>query len=286
MQRATDNVRRLQEFLSANSLVCTIKPYTSEEAAAKQMDLDLEAGRIDLKLGNAPDDTGTFRAVAYFDAQPHYLVTQPDNKELLEQLNWAMEHILLSDPHFSEEVYNRYFDDTGVENLLLTEEEKAYIQQKGSVTVAVPEYYHPLYCVGYEDGDHVGLIPELLDKITARYGIQFSYLLADSYAQTQQLVIEGKADMAGIFFDDAAAAMRSELAQTKPYAALNDLIVRNRAVTYPADGLTCGLLKGRHLPAYVKASEVIYFQPLKRYYPRLIQGRWILPADFPPGWSR
>ena len=281
VQRATDNVRRLQEFLSANSLVCTIKPYTSEEAAAKQMDLDLEAGRIDLKLGNAPDDTGTFRAVAYFDAQPHYLVTQPDNKELLEQLNWAMEHILLSDPHFSEEVYNRYFDDTGVENLLLTEEEKAYIQQKGSVTVAVPEYYHPLYCVGYEDGDHVGLIPELLDKITARYGIQFSYLLADSYAQTQQLVIEGKADMAGIFFDDAADAMRSELAQTKPYAALNDLIVRNRAVTYPADGLTCGLLKGRHLPAYVKASEVIYFSTIEEVLSAVNTGK----VDFACGLS-
>ncbi|WP_320957387.1 ATP-binding protein [Enterocloster asparagiformis] len=281
VQRATDNVRRLQEFLSANSLVCTIKPYTSEEAAAKQMDLDLEAGRIDLKLGNAPDDTGTFRAVAYFDAQPHYLVTQPDNKELLEQLNWAMEHILLSDPHFSEEVYNRYFDDTGVENLLLTEEEKAYIQQKGSVTVAVPEYYHPLYCVGYEDGDHVGLIPELLDKITARYGIQFSYLLADSYAQTQQLVIEGKADMAGIFFDDAADAMRSELAQTKPYAALNDLIVRNQAVTYPADGLTCGLLKGRHLPAYVKASEVIYFSTIEEVLSAVNTGK----VDFACGLS-
>ena len=79
VQQATDNAHRLQEFLSANSLACTIKPYTSEEADAKKMDRDLEAGIIDVKLGNAPDDTGTFRAVAYFDAQPHYLVTQPGN---------------------------------------------------------------------------------------------------------------------------------------------------------------------------------------------------------------
>lgn len=259
VKRATDNVRRLEEFLSANGLNYTLKPYTSEEIAANQINLDLEAGIIDLKLGNATDDTGEFRAVAYFDAQPHYLVTQPDNKELLDQLNWAMERILLSDPHFSEEVYKRYFDDTGVENLLLTREEKAYIEQKGTVTVAVPDFYHPLYCIGYEDGDHVGLIPELLEKITVRYGIEFSYILADSYAHAQQLVIEGKADMAGIFFDDSADAMRSELVQTKSYAALNDLIVRNRSVTYPADGLTCGLLEGRQLPSYVKASDVTYF---------------------------
>ena len=231
VERAADNVRRLEEFLSANGLTYTLKSYTSEEVAADQINLDLETGKIDLKLGNATDDTGEFRAVAYFDAQPHYLVAQPDNQELLEQLNWAMERILLSDPHFPEEIYNRYFNDTGVENLVLTEEEKNYIEQKGTVTVAIPNYYHPLYCIGYEDGDHVGLVPELLEKITVRYGINFSYILADSYAHAQQLVIDGKADMTGIFFDDSADAMRSELVQTKSYASLNDLIVRNRSVT-------------------------------------------------------
>ena len=123
-------------------------------------------------------------------------------------------------PHFPEEVYERYFDDTGAENLLLTEEEKTYIERKGTVTVAAPNFYHPLYCIGYEDGDHVGLVPELLEKITARYGLKFSYILADSYAHAQQLVIEGNADMTGIFFDDSADAMRSKLVQTKSYAAL------------------------------------------------------------------
>ncbi|WP_418667057.1 ATP-binding protein [Allofournierella sp.] len=281
VERATENVRRLKEYLSANGLNCTLKPYTSKEVAADQIDLDLEAGKIDLKLGNATDDTGRFRAVVYFDAQPHYLVVQPGNQELLDQLNWAMERIALSDPHFSEEVYKRYFDDTGVENLLLTEEEKDYIEQKGTVTVAVPNYFHPLYCIGYEDGDHVGLVPELLDKIAARYGIKFSYIFADSYADAQQLVIQGKADMAGIFFDDAADAMRSELAQTKPYAALNDLIVRNRSVTYPEDGLTCGLLEGRQLPSYAKASKVTYFRTIEEVLAAVNTGK----VDFACGLS-
>lgn len=279
--RATENVRRLEGFLSANGLEYTLKPYSSEEVAANQINLDLEAGKIDLKLGNATDDTGEFRAVAYFDAQPHYLVVQPDNRELLEQLNWAMERIMLSDPHFSERVYNRYFDDTGVENLLLTEEEKDYIERKGTVTVAVPDYYHPLYCIGYEDGDHVGLVPELLEKISVRYGIDFSYILADSYSHAQQLVIDGKADMAGVFFGDSADAMRSELAQTNSYASLNDLIVRNRSVTYPADGLSCGLLEGRQLPSYVKASEVTYFATLEEVLSAVNTGK----VDFACGLS-
>ena len=66
VKRATENVRRLEEFLSVNGLEYTLKPYTSEEVAANQINLDLEAGKIDLKLGNATDDTGEFRTVAYF----------------------------------------------------------------------------------------------------------------------------------------------------------------------------------------------------------------------------
>ncbi|MBC5709024.1 transporter substrate-binding domain-containing protein [Hungatella sp. L12] len=281
VERATDNIRRLEAFLSTNGLSYTLRPYTSEEVAANQINLDLKAGKIDLKLGNATDDTGEYRAVAYFDAQPHYLVAQPDNRELLNQLNWAMERIMLSDPHFPEEVYTRYFNDTSVENLLLIEEEKSYIKQKGTVTVAVPDHFHPLYCIGYEDGDHTGLVPELLKKITARYGIEFSYIIADSYAHTQQLVIEGKADMAGIFFDDAAETMREELVQTKSYAALSDLIVRNRAVTYPADGLTCGLLEGRQLPSYAKASKITYFKTIEEVLSAVNTGR----VDFACGLS-
>lgn len=280
-ERAAENVRRLKEFLSVNDLDCTLKQYTSEEVTAKQMDKDLENGIIDLKLGNATDDSGAFRAVAYFDAQPHYLVTQPYDQELLDQLNWAMEKILLSDPHFPDEVYARYFDDAGVQSLLLTEEEKAYCKQKGAVRVAVPQSFHPLYCIDSNDGDHVGLIPELLDKITERYGIEFTYVLADSYAQTQQLVIEGKADISGAFFDDAAEPMRQDLAQTKPYAALNDLVVRNRTVTYPGDGLVCGLLEGRHLPTYVKASEVKYYKSIDKVLDAVNTGK----VDFACGLS-
>ena len=76
--------------------------------------------------------------------------------------------------------------------------------------------------------------------------------------------------------------MRSELVQTKSYASLNDLIVRNRSVTYPADGLTCGLLEGRQLPSYVKkASKVIYFATIEEVLSAVNTGK----VDFACGLS-
>lgn len=259
-QRATENVRRLKEFLSANEITCTIKEYPPEAFVSNQIDDDLKNRIIDLKLGNAMDDTGEFRSVAYIDAQPHYIVTHPENHELLDQLNWAMEKILSSNPNFPNELYDKYFSGTNVHMLLLTEEEKTYIKEKGTITVAVPNYFHPFYCFNSNDGDHNGIIPDLLNKISEQYDLTFSYVFVDSYVEMQQMVIEGKADMAGFVYNDTVGSAHDKLATSAPYATLNDLVVRNKSVGYKGDGQTCGLLEGRHLPSYVRAGEVKYYR--------------------------
>lgn len=259
VERAAENVRRLEAFLLLNGIECTIKRYSPDEVAAGQIDADLCSGVIDVKLGNTTDNIGEFRAVQYIDAQPHYIVTQPDNPQLLEELNWAMGKILSGNPDFSNRLYEKYFGDSNAHSLMLTDEEKEYIRQKKTVTVVIPGYFHPFYCLGTDDGGHDGIVPDLLDKITEQYGLEFSYVFADNYAETQEFVRQGMADMAGFFFEDSHASDRDGLATSASYTTLNDLIVRNKSVTYPGDNLTCGLLEGRRLPDYVDASQVEYY---------------------------
>nr|WP_195377029.1 ATP-binding protein [Anaerotruncus rubiinfantis] len=258
--RAAENIRRLEAFLFLNGIECTIKRYSPEEVAAGQMDTDLSAGIIDLKLGNTTDNTGRFRAVEYIDAQPHYIVVQPDDPQMLEELNWAMGKILSGNPDFSNQLYDQYFGASNTHNLILTKEEAEYIREKGTVTVVVPGYFHPFYCFGTDDGGHDGIVPELLGKISEQYGLKFSYVFAENYAETQQFVTQRKADMAGFFFEDSHAVIRDDLVTSASYTALNDLVVRNKSVTYPGENLTCGLLEGRQLPDYVDASHVKYYE--------------------------
>lgn len=260
--RAKENVRRLEAFLSQNGLHCMIRSYSPEEVDAGQIDSDLHGGIIDAKLGNITDDTGEFRAVAYIDAQPHYIVTRPGDEALLDQLNWALSKIMSANPDFSSERYDEYFGDSSVRKLLLNEEEKEYIKVKGKVIVAIPSYYHPFYCVDTEDGGHDGIVPELLSRINQQYGLEFSYVFADSYAQTQQMVIQGKADLAAFFFEDARDAMEGKLVSSAVYSTQNDLVVRNKSVTYPGEDLTCGLIEGRMLPEYAKAVNIKYYETI------------------------
>ena len=52
-------------------------------------------------------------------------------------------------------------------------------------------------------------------------------------------------------------------------------------MTYPAEELTCGLLEGRQLPSYVKASEVTYFKTIEEVLSAVNTGR----VDFACGLS-
>ena len=98
-------------------------------------------------LGNIADDTEVFRPVATFDSQPHYIVTTPDNQDVLEGLNMALEKIADSKPNFAEECYQANFPDSGTASIYINDEERAYIEQKKTVSIAVVENWHPLFCI-------------------------------------------------------------------------------------------------------------------------------------------
>ncbi|WP_455616777.1 ATP-binding protein [Eisenbergiella sp.] len=257
-ERAGENLRRLKEFLSMNGLDCTIRTYGVEDTVDGSLHAYLENGEVDLLLGNAADDVGLFRTVTYFDAQPHYIVTAPDNKKILDELNRALTYILGSNPNFAAECYARNFPETGIHALVLNEEEKAYIRAKKTVTVAVPQSFHPFYCMEEPDGDHNGIVPDILSRVTDFSGLSFSYEFTDTYAEALELVKAGEADVLAFFLGGEEDAAQAGLALTKSYTNLIDLVVRNKSVSYPSDGMTCAVQNGRAIPSNIH-GEVVNF---------------------------
>lgn len=258
-EHAAENTRRLKEFLSINALDCTIRPFRADEAVDDSLYVYLENGQVDLLLGNAADDTGKFRSVASFDAQPHYIVTTPGNEELLSELNRALRYIWESNPDFAQQCYEKNFPGTGMHRLVVNEDELAYIQGKSVVTVALPSSYHPFFCTNDDDGDHNGMVPDILTRVADFSGLTFSYVLTDTYSDALELVQNKEADILGFFLGTEEDAAQTGLALSQSYTTLIDLVVRNRSVTYPAPGLTCALLEGRSLPSNIQADEIIYF---------------------------
>ena len=54
-------------------------------------------------------------------------------------------------------------------------------------------------------------------------------------------------------------AQEQKLALSSPYVDLNFILVRNKEVSYPAEGLTGGVVEGLHIPESIAVENVVYY---------------------------
>lgn len=255
--QAEENIRRLKEYLTINGLNCKIK-YYGKEQLSKEGNLYpyLENGEIDLLLGNRFEDSDPYRVIVTFDSQPYYIVTNVGSQELLDGLNMALEKILDSNPYFAEECYAKNFSEKQDVDIQLNREELKFIQQKGTVTVAVAANEHPLICLDTPENLHNGLLPDILDEVSAFSGLKFTYVFADTYIDAIHMVQDGKADILGFFRGSEKDAAAMGLSLSSGYVKTNSIIVRNKASSYPADNLVGAVIEGREMPGNITAEEV------------------------------
>lgn len=66
--------------------------------------------------------------------------------------------------------------------------------------------------------------------------------------------------MLGFFAGNEQDASRYGLACTETYTTVASILVRNKNITYPKEGLVGGVLEGRQLPDSISAQEVKYYR--------------------------
>lgn len=280
--RATENIRRLKDFLKINGLECEIKLYSYDKFSEdSNLYKYLKNGDIDLLLGNGFESDPSLRIVTSFDSQPYFIVTTVGNQEVLDGLNMALEKIVDSNPEYAEERYAANFPGKRAIDIQLTDEELDYIEQKGTVTVAVVDRWHPLFCLNISEDLHEGLVPDILKKITAFSGLEFSYVYADTYLDAINLVRDGKVDMLGFFLGSEEEAAENDLSLSSSYVTTNSILVRNKMSSYPAEGLVGAVIAGRTLPDDITAETVKYYPSLTEAIAAVNQG----DVDFAYGLS-
>ncbi|WP_320989162.1 transporter substrate-binding domain-containing protein [Hungatella sp.] len=276
--RAVENVRRLKEYLSMNDLDCTLKYYSYEQLVDGNLYSYLQEGDVDLLLGNSVEHKQGIRAVVSYDSQPYYIVTNVGNQEVLDGLNMAMAKIADSNPDFASERYAANFLNASSVDIRLTKEEKDYIRQKGSVTVAMPYNFHPLTC---EDPDdmHDGLTYDILREVAEFTGLEFNYVSTDSYVKAMELVRQGKVDILGFYLGDEVDSLKQKMVLTAPFASMNSIIVRNKASGFPGSELVGAVIEGRELPKSIRAAEVKSYRNINEALKAVNRGE----ADFAYG---
>lgn len=262
-ENARENIRRLKEFMAINGLYCNIRYYKQEDMVGKiGLYPYLAKGEIDLLLNNVAHISDSVRVVVAYDSQPYYIVTNPGNKEVLDGLNMALERILDANPNFAAECYAVNFPDRLV-NIQLSDRDLEYVNERKTITVAVPENWYPLYCRETSPKNHTGIMADVLDEIKSFTGLRFSYVYAKNYADAIRLVQQGDADILGFFLGDENDATQLGLALSASYVSANNIIVRNKACSYPAPGLVGALVENQRLPSGISVEKIRFYPSIK-----------------------
>ena len=280
-ENARENIRRLKEFMAINGLYCNIRYYKQEDMVGKiGLYPYLAKGEIDLLLNNVAHISDSVRVVVAYDSQPYYIVTNPGNKEVLDGLNMALERILDANPNFAAELYAVNFPDRLV-NIQLSDRDLEYVNERKTITVAVPENWYPLYCKETPLKNHTGIMADVLDEIKSFTGLRFSYVYAKNYADAIRLIQQGDADILGFFLGDENDAAQLGLALSASYVSANNIIVRNKACSYPAPGLVGALVESQRFPSGISAEKIRSYPGIKEALAAVNSGE----ADFIYGLS-
>ena len=261
---AKENIRRLKEFLAINGLDCKFQYYSLKDMQKNDEGLYfyLMNGEIDLLLSGIIYNHDSVRVIATYNSQPYYIVTNPSNKEVLDGLNMALERILDANPNFAAERYAANFPARLV-NVQFSDRDLEYVKKRKTITVAVPENWYPFYCKETSQKNHVGIMVDVLDKIKDFTGLDFSYVYAKNYSDAVHLVQRGKADILGFFLGDENDAAQLGLALSASYVSANNIIVRNKACSYPAPGLVGALVESQRFPSGISAEKIRSYPGIK-----------------------
>lgn len=259
-ENAKENIRRLKEFLAINGLDCKFQYYSLKDMQKNDEGLYfyLMNGEIDLLLSGIIYNHDSVR----YNSQPYYIVTNPSNKEVLDGLNMALERILDANPNFAAERYAANFPARLV-NVQFSDRDLEYVKKRKTITVAVPENWYPFYCKETSQKNHVGIMVDVLDKIKDFTGLDFSYVYAKNYSDAVHLVQRGKADILGFFLGDENDAAQLGLALSASYVSANNIIVRNKACSYPAPGLVGALVESQRFPSGISAEKIRSYPGIK-----------------------
>ena len=281
-ENAKENIRRLKEFLAINGLDCKFQYYSLKDMQKNDEGLYfyLMNGEIDLLLSGIIYNHDSIRVIATYNSQPYYIVTNPSNKEVLDGLNMALERILDANPNFAAERYAANFPARLV-NIQFSDRDLEYVKKRKTITVAVPENWYPFYCKETSQKNHVGIMVDVLDEIKDFTGLDFSYVYAKNYSDAVHLVQRGKADILGFFLGDENDAAQLGLALSASYVSANNIIVRNKACSYPAPGLVGALVESQRFPSGISAEKIRSYPGIKEALAAVNSGE----ADFIYGLS-
>ena len=153
--------------------------------------------------------------VEAFEPRLLYTAVKKQDVGRLEELNRAAGEIQINDPQLLNRLYQKYYTAKPSLPLMLTEDEKQYLRQRGELVVVASADQKPYSY--FEDGQLKGIVGDIAAKISADLGIPVRAVETKKYAEALRSIHDKSADVILNFFGDYSWAEKNQVRITQPY---------------------------------------------------------------------
>lgn len=187
-----DYVRKNEflEYLLHNGIE---EPAIVEYETTADMQAALDAGEIDAFVHTFTEVKEGQRLLGRFAPRPFYYITYQGNDELIRELNQAIVDLKMNQPELETELMNEFYYNKFDKAVLLTTEEKAYLEEKQTLKVGYLDSNYPFSYM--EDGEFKGLTRELLESGLNITGLELEYVLLENRQAARSALADGSIDI-------------------------------------------------------------------------------------------
>ena len=235
----TRNGERFRAALAEKGCRITLKSdYTSRDALLA----DAKSGQIDAFISVSNRGITNFKIVAELPQTSSFVIAPKGKTELLGQIDDAIQAIHIEEPAFIPTLEIKYQATENGRYPSLSEEENAYIRQRGTVTVLISQRECD------DQGSFTGSAKLLFDSLHSLTGLTFTPVVEESITQIMADIQTGKADLVYTFNRDYDWARQHNVWMTQSYSSFYNKIVK---ASIAAEVHSVGIVPGSYTEYWV-----------------------------------
>ena len=220
-----DYVRKAEfmEYLYYNGIE---EPTIVEYETTADMHAALDAGEIDAFVHTFTEVKEGQRLLGRFAPRPFYYITYKGNDDLLRELNTAIVDVKMNWPELETELMNQFYYDKFDKAVLLTTEEKQFLDEKKTIKVGYLDNNYPFSYV--EDGEFKGLTKEMIESGLNVTGLNIEYVLMKDRQEARKALEEERIDILAYSTDSEDVLKEHNTKSICDYAQVPLVLVMNK----------------------------------------------------------
>ena len=258
-----------KRYCAENSVTLTIVEYDETQKLLDALGNGTLDGVAITHLGRS----SVFRSVARFAPTPMYIAVSKQRPDLLAQINRSINDILLRNPDYRTDLYDKYLSPSANQIPVLTREEAEYIQAvKEPIHISYDPSFAPL---SYEnaDGEFSGIMADIFARITEKSGLEFQFEACPASMALRALKL-GETDAISVVDGDYLWDERNHMNTTLRFLNTpSAMITQAERPEIKVLALPEGYQLSEHVAQNNPGKEIYYYDSVQACFDAILEGK-------------